>query len=139
MLDINSLNEQISSNDLLLKDFPISESLVSMIDVLGRDYFEDWNDKVFIEFHNDDRTVQSINENWNVLNNFCDKKKLKEFTSKFTPQLVYISKLESVLIDYNGDDYHRYRIYDLIDPIIEELSEEYMKCLDSTQFTPLTD
>jgi hypothetical protein len=139
MLDINTLNEQISSKGLLLKDFPISQSLVSMIDVLGRDYFEDWSDKVFIEFHDDDRTVQSINDNWNILNHFCDRKKLNEFISKFTPQLVYISKLESVLIDYNGDDYHRYRIYDLIDPIIEELSEEYMKCVDSTKFIPLTD
>ena len=139
MLDINSLNEQISSKDLLLKDFPISPSLGSIIDGMGGDYFEDWSQKVSVEFHNKDRTIQSINENWNILNNFCDQKKLNEFISKFTPQLVHISKLESVLIDYNEDDYHRYRIYDLIDPIIEELSEEYMKCLDSTKFTPLTD
>ena len=139
MLDMNTLNELISSKETLRTDFPISPSLGSMIDSMGGDFFEDWSDKVSVEFHNKDRTVQSINESWSVLHNFCDQKKLNEFILEFTPQIVHISKLESVLIDYDVDNYHRYRIYDLIDPIIEELSEEYIKCIDPTKFTPLTD
>ena len=120
-----------------LKDhnLPLSPSLGSMIDSMGSDYIENWDEKVFVRFHNENRTDQSIDDNWKVLFNFCDKKKLNEFILKFTSQLVHISKLESDITDYNGNDYHRYRIYDLIDPIIEDISKEYMKCIDPKKFS----
>ena len=74
MLDINTLNEQISSKELLRTDLPIFPSLESMIDSMGGDYFADWSEKVSVGFHNEDRMVQSINESWNALHNFCDQK-----------------------------------------------------------------
>jgi hypothetical protein len=132
MLDMKQLFGQLTCN-LFLSGKAISPSLGSMIDCVAGDYFEEWGENVSVKFHNIDRTVNSINESWSVLFSFCDEEELKKFFLRFDEDLLFISELEAFLVDHSARSHQRSEIYKLIDPIIGELSEEFMNCIDSSR------
>lgn len=132
MLDMKKFLGQLTCK-LVLSGKTISPSLGSMIDCVAGDYFEDWSESVSVKFHNIDRTVNSINESWRVLLSFCDEEEFKKFFFRFDEDLLYISELESFLIDHSARSHQRSEIYKLIDPIIGELSVEFMNCIDSSR------
>ena len=127
--------------NLSIDDFPFSPSFGSYIDVLGTDLFENWKEKVDVEFHSPSVSIETITNNWKKIFSVCDEKKLSNFLRKHNEDLVKISGCELELLE-NNNRKSKYKlspsfIYDYIDPIIEKLSDDFMSCIDRSKFTPI--
>ena len=118
----NKIGKPGEIKKLIEAKLPISPSLGSLIDSLGRGHFESWADKVSVQFQNKYRTVQSINSSWEVLINLCDCNSLYEFELLYLDKIIDVSLYESVLLTEYAKDIPTSTIGNLIDDDLSYLT-----------------